>query len=338
MSKITMKNIEKSFGEIRILNGINFEVNEGEFVSLLGPSGCGKTTTLKLIAGLILPDKGEVFLGNQNITNWQIEKRGAVIVFQNHLLFPHLNVEQNIGFGLKMAKCPKNEIKAQVEKMIKLVKLERMNHKYPHQLSGGQQQRIALARALAIEPKVLLLDEPFSSLDRKLREDMGELTLDIQRELKITTVLVTHDKEEALMYSDRIAMMLDGQIKQFGTPEELYQRPNSIEVANFLGEKNYISGYIENEIFISEIVKFHIEKAANKLAMVMIKPEDIEIFPEGIKRLEGTIQSKKYAGERIYYSVLVKGIVLKVISQSLTLYHEGDKVTIEINLNNLQIF
>jgi ABC-type Fe3+/spermidine/putrescine transport system ATPase subunit len=237
MSKITVKNIEKSFGKGQVLDHIDFEVDDGKVVSLLGPSGCGKTTTLKVIAGLLQPDEGAIFIGDQNITKWPPEKRGTVIVFQDHLLFPHLNVEQNIGFGLKMAKHPRKEIRERVEEMLDLVKLKGTNSKYPHELSGGQQQRIALARALAVTPRVLLLDEPFSNLDPHLRQEIRELTFEIQRNLRMTTILVTHDKEEALMSSDKIAFMLDGQIKQFGTPEELYQRPNSIEVAHFLGEK-----------------------------------------------------------------------------------------------------
>ena len=254
MSKITVKNIEKSFGKGKVLNHINFEVDDGKVVSLLGPSGCGKTTTLKVIAGLLQPDAGDIFIGNENITKWSPEKRETVIVFQDHLLFPHLNVEQNIGFGLKMAKKPKKEIRDRVEEMLDLVRLKGYNRKYPSELSGGQQQRIALARALAVTPKVLLLDEPFSNLDPKLRQEIRELTFEIQRNLHMTTILVTHDKEEALMSSDKIAFMLDGQIKQFGTPEELYQRPNSVEVAQFLGEKNFIGGRIQNGKFQSEIL------------------------------------------------------------------------------------
>jgi len=338
MSKITIKNIEKSFGEIKMLDNINFEVEEGKVVSLIGPSGCGKTTTLKMIAGLIKPDKGDIFLGEHSIIKLPVEKRGTVIVFQEHLLFPHLNIEENIGFGLKMAKRPKEEIKVQVEKMLELVKLKGNNKKYPHELSGGQQQRVALARALAIEPKVLLLDEPFSSLDTKLREEMRELTLEIQKKLKITTILVTHDREEALMCSDKIAVMLNGEIKQFDTPEELYKNPKSIDVANFFGRKNYINGRIEDGWFRSEVINIQTEKTNTKEAKLMVKPEDIEIFPLGTTDLAGQIVSSKYGGERTYYSVSIKGIKLMVISQSPTIYMEGEKVSINIKLDHLRIF
>ena len=338
MSKIMIKNLQKSFGKGKVLENIDFEVDDGKVVSLLGPSGCGKTTTLKVIAGLLQPDEGTIFIGDQNITKLPPEKRGTVIVFQDHLLFPHLNVEQNIGFGLKMAKHPKKEIKDQVEEMLDLVKLKGTNHKYPHELSGGQQQRIALARALAVSPKVLLLDEPFSNLDPKLRQEIRELTFEIQRNLGMTTILVTHDKEEALMSSDKIAFMQDGKIKQFGTPEELYQRPNSIEVAHFLGEKNFIPGRIQNGRFQSDIVSIQSARSDANHARLMIKPEDIGIFPVGTKDLEGTIQSRKYAGERVYYTVVVRGIELKIISQSASFYSIGDRVSLEVNINDPIIF
>ncbi|MBB6445597.1 ABC transporter ATP-binding protein [Bacillus benzoevorans] len=338
MSKITVKNIAKSFAKRKVLDHIDFEVEDGTVVSLLGPSGCGKTTTLKVIAGLLQPDDGAVFIGDENITKRATEKRGAVIVFQDHLLFPHLNVEQNIGFGLKMAKYPRKEIRERVEEMLDLVKLKGTNRKYPHELSGGQQQRIALARALAVRPKVLLLDEPFSNLDPKLRQEIRELTFAIQRDLRMTTILVTHDKEEALMSSDKIAFMLNGQIKQFGTPEELYQKPNSIEVAHFLGEKNFIPGRIQNGRFQSDIVTIHTAKGDASKAKLMIKPEDIAIFPAGTMDLEGTIVSRKYAGERVYYTVVVFGIELKVVSQSASFYNSGDQVSLEVHLSDPIIF
>ncbi|MCQ4922566.1 ABC transporter ATP-binding protein [Tissierella carlieri] len=336
MSKITLKNIEKSFNKIKVLNNINFEVPEGKVVSLLGPSGCGKTTTLKIIAGLIKADNGEIFLGDKDITDVPVEKRGAVIVFQDYLLFPHLNIEENIGFGLKMARIPKKEINIQVERMLELVQLKGYNKKYPNELSGGQQQRVALARALAIEPKVLLLDEPFSNLDTKLREDMREFTLEIQRKLNITTILVTHDKEEALMSSDKIAIMLNGEIKQFGTPEELYERPTSIEVADFFGEKNYIGGMVENNMFISDICNLPVEMEDIKKAKAMIKPENIKMYPEGTTGLTGIVASSKYAGERVYYTVLIKGKELKIISQNSKIYKVGE--SIDIDIEGIKIF
>lgn len=338
MSKITIKNIEKCFGKTKVLNNINFEVAEGEVVSLLGPSGSGKTTILKVIAGLVKQDKGDILFGEKSLMKVPVDKRGIVIVFQEYLLFPHLNVEENIGFGLKVAKRPKEEIKNRVEQMLELVKLKNYNKKYPSELSGGQQQRIALARALAIEPKVLLLDEPFSSLDTELREEIRELTLEIQRKLNITTILVTHDKEEALMCSDKIAVMLDGEIKQFDTPEQLYKRPNCIEVANFFGNKNYIDGKIEANHFISNLITVKINKSDFEKAKLMVKQEDIEILPIGKTNLEGKIISSKFAGDKIYYTVLVQHYELKVTSQAKKVYRAGETVSINIKLENIIIF
>ncbi len=335
MSRIICNGIEKSFNKVKVLDHISFAVEEGELVSLLGPSGCGKTTTLKIIAGLVQPDKGEIKLGNNIINKIPVEKRGAVIVFQDHLLFPHLNVEENIGFGLKMSRVAKKDIKIQVETMLELVELEGYNKKYPHELSGGQKQRIALARALAIEPKVLLLDEPFSNLDIKLRQTMREFTLDIQKKLNITTILVTHDQEEALMLSDKIAIMLDGKIKQFGTPKELYQGPNSIEVADFFGEKNYIQGSVINGRFTSKILSFHTRVEDCKEAKAMIRPGDIEISKEKAG-LEGIVKFSRYAGGKVYYSILVGDTELKI--ESSQMIEVGEHVGLQIDYDKIIIF
>lgn len=337
MSKIILNNIYKSFDNTKVLEDINLCVEDGELVSLLGPSGCGKTTTLKSIAGLIHVDKGSVFLGDERINDLAIEKRGTVIVFQDHLLFPHLNVSENIGFGLKMAKRPKTYIKEQVNKMLDLVQLSGYDNRYPNELSGGQKQRVALARALAIEPRVLLLDEPFSNLDPSLKDSIRELTLELQRKLKITTILVTHDREEALMYSDRIAIMLDGKIKQIGTPEELYLKPNSLEVAKFLVSNNYIEGKVHNRKFISKVFNFYTKTSDKLNAQALIRPEDIEII-SSIEGLEGNIITRKYAGDSTYYDILVNGYKLKVVDKSKNKHNIGDKVNLLIDYNNILIY
>lgn len=337
MSKIIVENIGKSFKDV-VLQDISFQVNEGEVVSLLGPSGCGKTTTLKIIAGLVKPDSGKIHVGDVDITNDSIEKRGTILVFQDYLLFPHLNVEENIGFGLSMRRTRKKEIQSQVEEMLELVQLSGYNHKYPNQLSGGQRQRVALARALAVKPRVLLLDEPFSNLDRKLREEMRDFTFEIQRKLNITTILVTHDKEEALITSHRIGIMLDGQIKQFGTPEELYRRPNSRQVAEFLSDNNYVQGSILNGRFRSELLELDTcEKDADQVS-AMIRPEDINLSGEEAGDLKGKVISRKYAGDRIYYMVLVDGIKLKVTAPESSSFNVGDGVSIEFNYSGVILF
>lgn len=339
MTQIVLKNISKSFGNKKVLDDINVVIGEGEIVSLLGPSGCGKTTTLKLIAGLLKPDSGDILFGNSSILNIPVEKRGAVIVFQDYLLFPHLNVAQNVEFGLKMAKVDKVKRQEQVKRMLHLVQLDGCEKKYPDELSGGQKQRVAIARALAIEPKVLLLDEPFSNLDMRLRESMRDFIIQIQRKLKITTILVTHDKEEALMTSDKIAVMLDGKIRQFGTPTELYQRPVSPEVANFFGEKNYIRGHIKNGMFVSDLGIVITKYNEQSSVMAMIRPEDIELIePSNDDGIIGIVKTVKYAGDRIYYTVMANNVELKCLSGTRKMFNIGDRVQVNIDFDNAVFF
>lgn len=335
MSQLKLENINKKFDNKIILDNINLNIKEGEFVSLLGPSGCGKSTTLKIIAGLLEPDSGDIVFDNNSVLDLPTEKRGAVIVFQDYLLFPHLTVFDNIDFGLKMRKEKKNIRKEKVNKLIELVKLQGYENKYPQALSGGQKQRVAIARGLAIDPKILLLDEPFSNLDIKLRDDMREFVKEIQEELKITTVLVTHDKEEALMMSDRVAIMLDGQIKQFDAPKKLYQEPNCIEVANFFGNRNYLSGNIKDSTLYTSIGNFKLDNVADKEnTKVMVSPENITIGNTGI---EGIITKKKYGGDRTYYNVNVAGIILKVNSVD-DKYEINDKVKVNIDFKQSVYF
>lgn len=336
MSKIILKNINKSFGKTTVLKDINLEIKQGQLVSLLGPSGVGKTTILKIIAGLLEPDSGEIFVSGEKINNRPIEKRGTVIVFQEYLLFPHLNVYDNIGFGLKMAKRPKDKIHKQVEKMLKLVQLQGYEKRYPNELSGGQRQRVALARALAIEPKVLLLDEPFSNLDTKLKESIRELTFNIQKELKITTILVTHEIEESLMHADKIAVLLKESIAQFDTPEAIYQTPNSIAVAEFIGDNNYVQGKIMDNRFISEIFTVKTPIKDKDRATAVIKPESIEIVEDG--EIEGKIISRKYAGDRIHYEIMANGIKLKAVDYGYSQYKMEDRINFKIHGNDILIF
>ncbi|MBS4538042.1 ABC transporter ATP-binding protein [Clostridium sp. D2Q-11] len=334
MSQIELKNINKSFDGKTILNNISLKVEEGERISLLGPSGCGKTTTLKIIAGLLKNDKGQLLIGDKDVSKVPVEKRGAVIVFQDYLLFPHMTVAENIGFGLKMAKKNKNIIKEKVDELLKLVKLEGLGDRYPDELSGGQKQRVAIARALAVDPKVLLLDEPFSNLDTGLRDEMREFISNLQRKLNITTILVTHDKEEALMISDRIAVMLNGEIKQIDEPSEIYKHPKSIEVANFLGNRNYIKGNIKEGKFETEIGLFNIDNREQKEVIAMINPEDIYLDNSSNEGLEGTITEVRYAGDRIYYKIKIKNKQIRVISNSDKVYRLNEKIFIHMDFNN----
>lgn len=341
MSSVKLINLCKSFNKIKVLNNMNLDIKEGEIVSLLGPSGCGKSTTLKLIAGILHPDCGDILLNNESVLDIPIGKRDTVIVFQDYLLFPHMTLYENIEFGLKMKKINKNIRKSKVSELINLVKLKGYENKYPNELSGGQQQRVAIARSLAINPKVLLLDEPFSNLDINLRNEMREFVLGLQKHLKITTILVTHDKEEALMMSDRIAVMLNGEVKQFGTPDNLYENPKSKEVANIFGEKNYLIGNIRNGEFVNDIISIKLDKYKNMNIdniELMIPKESIilKTINNGVGR-EGTILKKRYAGDKIYYDVDIDGTVLKASSNN-NLYEINEKVDVFIEQRKILFF
>lgn len=235
---LSLENIEKSFDGDNILKNISLDIGRGEFVTLLGSSGCGKTTTIRIVAGLLTPDSGKVILNGKDITMLAPEKRDVNTVFQNYALFPHMNVEKNIGYGLKLKKMPANEIKAEVEKALSLVQLEGFEKRNPSQLSGGQKQRVAIARAIVNKPSVLLLDEPLGALDLMLRRQMQTELKKLQKALGITFIYITHDQEEALNMSSRIVVMRNGNIEQIGTPSEVYDTPKTAFVAEFVGGAN----------------------------------------------------------------------------------------------------
>lgn len=235
---LRLENIYKTFDSTPVLKGIHLDVEEGEFITLLGSSGCGKTTTLRIIAGLEQADKGRVWLNGEDITELAPNKRNVNTVFQNYALFPHMSVAENIGYGLKIRKAPKAEITEKVEKMLRLVQLEGFGERMPDQLSGGQRQRVAIARAVINEPGVLLLDEPLGALDLKLRRQMQQELKRIQKQLGITFIYITHDQEEAINMSDRIAVMREGRFEQIGTPNEIYYHPQTSYVASFVGDAN----------------------------------------------------------------------------------------------------
>lgn len=240
MSAIRIQNISRRFGSYLALAGVELEVAQGEFFSLLGPSGCGKTTLLNIIAGFLDPDGGRLMIGSDDITTLPAHQRNIGMVFQNYALFPHLSVTENVAYGLKIRKLPAAEIRARVREVLELVRLGEHAERMPHQLSGGQQQRVAIARALAIQPRVLLLDEPLSNLDAKLRKDMQSELRTLQKRIGITTILVTHDQEEALSLSDRIGVLGQGVLQQVGSPHELYRHPANRFVAEFIGQANLI--------------------------------------------------------------------------------------------------
>ena len=270
-SILQLRQIRKSFDNTEVLKGIDLEAGQGEFITLLGASGCGKTTTLRIIAGLELPDAGQVILEGQDITNREPNKRDVNTVFQNYALFPHMNVSDNVGYGLKIRKVPKAEIERKVEQALRLVQLEEYGKRMPDQLSGGQKQRIAIARAVINEPKVLLLDEPLGALDLKLRRQMQLELKRLQKRLGITFIYITHDQEEAINMSDRIGVMHEGVLEQLGTPNEVYYQPKTSWVADFVGNANILRKNGETFAIRSENILMNGEAVCTQEAVVVEK-------------------------------------------------------------------
>lgn len=270
-SILQLQQIRKSFADTEVLKGVDLEAGQGEFITLLGASGCGKTTTLRIIAGLELPDSGQVILEGHNITDWEPNKRDVNTVFQNYALFPHMNVADNVGYGLKIRKVPKAQIAERVERALRLVQLEEYKKRMPDQLSGGQKQRIAIARAVINEPKVLLLDEPLGALDLKLRRQMQLELKRLQKQLGITFIYITHDQEEAINMSDRIGVMHEGVLEQMGTPNEVYYRPRTSYVADFVGNANILHKNGETLAIRSENIRMDGESVCTQEAVVVEK-------------------------------------------------------------------
>lgn len=300
---LELKEIKKSFTEGEaVLDNISLEISKGEFITLLGSSGCGKTTTLRIIAGLEQPDAGSVWLDGREVTGLEPNQRDVNTVFQNYALFPHMNVAENIGYGLKLKKVPKSEIKKKVSQMLELVQLEGYEKRKPSELSGGQKQRVAIARALVNNPKVLLLDEPLGALDLQLRRAMQIELKHLQKKLGITFIYITHDQEEAINMSDRIAVMRDGRIEQIGTPDEIYNHPKTSYVATFVGNANILHGVAESIQGENAIVKIGNDRVIVKLEISQQNTEDTG--------------GKQYlsAGEKVTLAVRSENILLQEIA------------------------
>jgi putative spermidine/putrescine transport system ATP-binding protein len=313
MAFLELTNLVKQFGPVKAVDSFNLAVEGGEFVSFLGPSGCGKTTTLRMIAGFELPSSGKIQINGREITFVPPNRRNVGMVFQSYALFPNMTVAGNIGFGLKIAKKPADEIKKRVEEMLKLIHMPGLGNRYPSQLSGGQQQRVALARALAFQPQVLLLDEPLSALDAKIRVSLRQEIRAIQQELGITTIYVTHDQEEALSLSDRVVVMNNGHIEQVGTPFEIYNFPQTEFVAQFVGTLNSLSAQIQDVADKQLIVDGQSIKSAHALdgaqkgerVSISIRPERISFFGETQKanKMECTVENITFLGSIVRIQV-----------------------------------
>lgn len=305
---IELKNLTKNFEDQQVLRGINLDIHENEFLTLLGPSGCGKTTTLRIIAGFEEPSDGEVLFNGIDISGVPPYKREVNTVFQKYALFPHMNVFENIAFGLNIKKMDKGVIRQKVERMLKLVGLSGFGSRNVTLLSGGQQQRVAIARALVNEPKVLLLDEPLGALDAKMRKDMQRELKKIQQEVGITFIYVTHDQEEALSMSDTVVVMNDGEIQQIGSPTDIYNEPENRFVAQFIGESNIIEGTMLKDYLVEfDGIQFEcVDKGFedNEPIEVVLRPEDLDIVSPDQAKLTGTVRSVTFKG--VHYEILVE--------------------------------
>ncbi len=324
---ISFKNAIKKYGDVTVINSLSFGVKAGEFFTLLGPSGCGKTTILRMLAGFNSIEGGEVLIDGGVINKTSPHKRNIGMVFQNYAIFPHMTVYDNVAFGLKVRRFDKKQIKQRVDEILKIVQIEKWKDKYPKNLSGGQQQRVALARAIVIHPKVLLMDEPLSNLDAKLRVEMRVAIKKIQNKIGITTIYVTHDQEEALAISDRIAVMNAGKILQIGKPEDIYMRPVDVFVATFIGHSNIFDAELVAEDNNSSILfkdgykvklsKMYDKSQAIKLA---VRPEDL-IFNNSGMGLKGKIILGTFLGQRINYEILLD---------------EGPTILVTQDINNME--
>lgn len=353
-ASVELRKVLKRFGGVPAVNELDLVIPQGEFFSLLGPSGCGKSTTLRLIGGLEQPDGGEIYIDGELVNNRPAYQRSSNIVFQNYALFPHLSIEDNIAFGLRLRsrRKPESEVKPLVEEALKLVQLEGLGNRYPDELSGGQQQRVALARALILRPKVLLLDEPLGALDRKLRKEMQIELRRIQHEINITFLYVTHDQEEAMSMSDRVAVMRDGNFEQVGTPQEIFQTPRTKFTADFMGASNILSGTVQEtkggerdgtigidiESGLTITSQNRGDLRAGDSVWFSLRPEDIYVRPvdgelETDNRFEGEILERVYLGDVTEFDIALARdlvIVCRIESRGAQRlgFKQGDRVLV----------
>jgi putative spermidine/putrescine transport system ATP-binding protein len=328
MADVELRGVVKRYGEVTAVKGVSLEVQQGELITLLGSSGCGKTTVLRMITGFLTPDEGEVVIRGQVVNDLPPHHRDTAMVYQSYALFPHMTVLENVAFGLQMRRVPRGDIKRRVERVLGMVHLEGYERRYPAQLSGGQQQRVALARALVVRPSVLLLDEPLSNLDAKLREQVRTEIRQLQREVGITTIFVTHDQVEALAMSDRIAVMNHGKIEQIGTPDEIYERPATKFVMDFVGRANLFDVEVvgtEGDLTVARAGDGTLIRVCNTLRCgpgerltVGIRPERIASVANAangaMNNFAATVHTVSYLGETLDYQVsLPTGVLLTVV-------------------------
>ena len=344
MTHVSIKELTKVYpgSTVPSLDRLSLEIPSGELTALLGPSGCGKTTTMKMIAGLLEPTSGDVTFDGRSVLRDKPEDRGVVMVFQNYLLFPYMSVADNVGFGLKMRKIDPAEIKRRVGEMLDLVKLPDLGDRKPSALSGGQQQRVALARALIVQPNVLLLDEPLSNLDAHLRFEMRDLIRSLQQEMGITTIFVTHDQEEAVVLADRVALILDGQMKQYDRADVFYKRPVDEATARFFGGHNFIPGTSDGETFDCALGRVALpEGAALGRGKLTFRPENLRIgaSTNGENTLQATIVDVIYLGTQTRLKLRVGETEVEAVvnPNEIESYRAGDELTIHMPKSTLWV-
>jgi spermidine/putrescine ABC transporter ATP-binding subunit len=354
MPALHLENITKRYGKLKAVDNLSLEVQDGELLTLLGPSGCGKTTVLRCVSGFVRPDGGEIYLGDRKITEIPTEKRGIGLVFQNYALWPHMTVFDNLAFGLQIKRLSKDEIKQKVEGTLGLVQLGGLEDRFPRQLSGGQQQRVALARALVLEPNILLLDEPLSNLDALLREQMRFEIAQIHKHAGITTIYVTHDQTEAMVISDRIAVMEKGRIMQLGNPLEIYSKPANKFVAGFMGTTNFIHGkvagldrdytVVATDDGLTFLGRGHgLEKGQE--VDVAIRPESIKFLSseeaKAVQREpnihETEVSRASYVGELVDYQLKIKSHLIRARGEVGTPHKVGERVAIKLDPDQLAV-
>ncbi len=339
MGELLLRNLTIRYGSTPVVRDFNLEVLDGEMVALLGPSGTGKTTVLKAVAGLIQPHQGEIIIDGQPVKDLPPEKRNAVMVFQKSLLFPFLNVAQNIAFGLRMQGGQSRDTRKKIREIMNLTELSGLGQRKVHELSGGQQQRVSLARALVLKPAILLLDEPLSNLDANLRQQMRELIQDIQAETRITTLFVTHDQAEALMISHRVGLLLDGRLRQVGKPRDLFYQPADPDVARFFGGSNFIRGRIKDGHFHSEFATVPTSQTNGNghLLTATIRPEDILITSKSKYNLQGRVQKTNFEGSASRIWVQCQGNRFVVLTSDAD-FAPGQTVGLHLPPEKIRIF
>ena len=340
MGKLQIQHLHIAYSDQSIIEDFSLEVQDGEFVSILGPNGAGKTTILKAVAGLLAPQQGDIYIDGTLINDLPPEKRDAVMVFQKPLLFPFMDVEQNIAFGFRMRGHVGHEEQHKIDEILELTQLSGLNRRKVHELSGGQQQRVSLARALVLKPAILLLDEPLSNLDFNLRQQMRELIREIQSQTRITTLFVTHDQSEALMLSHRVTLLLDGRLRQVGTPQELFYKPADIEVARFFGGCNFFQGAFNNDVFESELGAFPIRKPPSvngHQLTATIRPENVAISTDAPQGIEGTVRTIHFEGSTTRIRLTIKDKEYMVLTTEQG-FSSGQRVKVHIPPEKIRIF